>query len=108
MPGQCGPYESERNIHFVNGNNDEIGGTWQNGSLSWAEMSEWIQIVFELSLENYSPFPCLEVGDPENPVAQHGAPINMHANTDVIQPGFYVLLSSQGRSPRYLFVLVNR
>jgi hypothetical protein len=34
MPGQRGPYKFERNIHFVNADNDEIGGTWQNGSLT--------------------------------------------------------------------------
>jgi hypothetical protein len=57
-----------------------------------------MHIVFELSLNKYASFPYLEEGDPKNPVIQHGAPINMHANTNSMQPGFYVLLSSEGRS----------
>lgn len=106
MPGQRGPFDFDRNVHFINGNNDEIGGAWQNGSLSWAEMSEWMQIVFELPLEKYALFPCLEIGDPENPVTQHGAPINIHANADIIQPGFYVLLSSQGKDSSISLIFV--
>ncbi len=105
MPRQRGPFKFKRNVHFVNGSNDEIGGTWQNGSLTWAEMSEWMQIVFQLPLENYVPFPCLEPGDPEDPVAQHSAAINMQSNTHVIQPGFYVLLDPQGKYPRYSIYL---
>jgi hypothetical protein len=108
MPGLRAPYQVERNIHIVNADNDEIGGTWQNGSLTWAEMSEWMQIVFELPLNEYAPFPCLEDGDPKDPVAQHGAPINMHANTNHIQPGFYVLLNPQGKSnTRLISILIN-
>jgi hypothetical protein len=98
MPGQRVSLEFGRNIHFVNADNDEIGGTCQNGSLTWMEMSEWMQIMFELPIDEYSPFPCLEDGDPKNPVGQHGAAINVHANTNHIQPGFYVLLSLQGKS----------
>jgi hypothetical protein len=98
MPGQRVSPELDRNVHFVNADNDEIGGTWQNGSLTWAEMSEWIQIVFELSLDKYAPFPCLENGDPKDPVIQHNAPINMHVNTNHIQFRFYVLLNSQDKS----------
>ncbi len=100
MPGQRVSPELDRNVNFVNADNDKIGGIWQNGWLTWAEkpeMSEWMQIVFELSLNEYAPFPCLEDGDPKDPVAQHGAPINMHANTNHIQPGFYVLLNLQGK-----------
>ena len=97
MPGQRVSPELDRNVHFVNADNDEIGGTWQNGSLTWAEMSEWMQIVFELPLNTYAPFLCLEDGDPKDPVSQHGTPINMHANTNHIQPGFYVLLNPQGK-----------
>jgi hypothetical protein len=96
----------ERNVRFVNGVNDEIGGTWQNGSLTWAEMAEWMQIVFERPLEDYAPFPCSEDGDPNDPVASHGTAIDVVGNSNVIQPGFYVLLSHQGALRRHLFVLV--
>jgi hypothetical protein len=97
MPGERVSLKFGRNIHFVNADNDEIGGTCQNGSLTWAEMSEWMQITFELSIDEYAPFPCLENGDPKDPVGQHGASINIHANTNRIQPGFYVLLSPHGK-----------
>jgi hypothetical protein len=97
MPRQRVSPELDRNVHFINADNDEIGGTWQNGSLTWVEMSEWMQIVFQLPLDEYAPFPCLEDGDPQNPVCQHGAAINVHSNTNHIQPGFYVLLNFQGK-----------
>ena len=92
MPGQR--VSLTRNVHFVNADNDEIGGAWQHGSLTWAEMSEWMQIVFQLHCDTYAPFPCL--GDADDPVAQHGARIDMRANADLVQPGFYILLSPEG------------
>ena len=96
MPGQRVSPNLDRNVHFVNADNDEIGGIWQNGSFTWAEMLEWMQIVFQLHLESYAPFPCLENENPKDPVAQHGAPIDARANTNPISPGFYVLLSPEG------------
>jgi hypothetical protein len=98
MPGhRAGPCLG-RNVHFLNADNDEIGGLCQNGSLTWAEISEWMQIVFELPLDEYAPFPCLEHGDPKDPIHVHGPPINILGNPSRIEPGFYVLLSSEGNS----------
>jgi len=97
MPGQRASLQYGRNIHFVNADNDEIGGACQNGSLTWAEMSEWMQITFELPIDEYTPFACLEDGDPKDPVGQHGTPISVQGNANHIQPGFYVLLSPQGK-----------
>ena len=96
MPGIRAPTRLSRNLHFLNGENDEIGGTWQNGSLTWAEMTEWFEIVYELPLEEYAPHFCLENGDPSDPVGQHGPPIVIQSNPDRIQPGYYVLLSHNG------------
>ncbi|KAH9044264.1 hypothetical protein EDB84DRAFT_1470391 [Lactarius hengduanensis] len=96
MPGNRAPVELERNVHFVDADNDEIGGLCQNGSVTWAEISEWIQIVYMLPSNQYATFPCLGHSDPEDPVGQHGAPINMQANTDLVQPGYYVVLSPAG------------
>lgn len=95
MPGHRAPVELDRNVHFVDAHNDEIGGLCQNGSVTWAEISEWMQIVYMLPFEQYATFPCLENGDPEDPTSQHGVPINMQAN-DPIQPGYYVILSPEG------------
>ncbi|KAH9000280.1 hypothetical protein EDB92DRAFT_484339 [Lactarius akahatsu] len=96
MPRNRAPVELERNVHFVDADNDEIGGLCQNGSVTWAEISEWMQIVYMLPFNQYATFPCLGHGDPEDPVGQHGAPINMQANTDLVQPGYCVVLSPEG------------
>lgn len=88
--------QTHRNIHFVNDNNDEIGGAWQHGTLTWSEMAEWMEITFEKPIDEYAPFPCLEPGDPTQPFAQHGALIIMQGNINPIAPGFYVILSPQG------------
>lgn len=86
----------KRNIHFVNGENDEIGGAWQNGALTWSEMAEWMEIVFEKPVDEYAPFRCLEPDDPAQPLAQHGPVIIMQGNNNPIAPSFYVILSPQG------------
>ncbi|KAN0069237.1 hypothetical protein V8E54_012866 [Elaphomyces granulatus] len=96
MPGHRASSGLGRNVHFVNSDNDEIGGLCQNGSLTWGEVAEWMQIVYELPLDEYRPFPCLEQGDPAYPFHLHGPPITLQGNTSLIEHGFYVLLSSDG------------
>jgi hypothetical protein len=96
MPGHRAPVKLTRNVHFVDANNDEIGGLCQNGSVTWAEISEWMQIVYMLPFDQYATFPCLENGDPEEPASQHGELINMQATNHPVQPGYYVILSPEG------------
>jgi hypothetical protein len=67
MPGYRLSSHYEHNIHFVNSENDELGGAWQTGSLTWAEMRQRMEIVFELPTTDFVPFPCLEDGDPKDP-----------------------------------------
>ncbi len=55
-----------------------------------------MQIVFELPLDQYAPFRCLEDGDPRNPVSYHGPLINLYGNVNLVEPGFYILLDRQG------------
>jgi hypothetical protein len=98
MPGHRASSGLGRDVHFVNSDNDEIGGLCQNGSLTWGEVAEWMQIVYELPLDEYRPFPCLERGDPAYPFHLHGPPITLQGNTSLIEHGFYVLLSSDGNS----------
>ncbi|OBT63892.1 hypothetical protein VE03_06593 [Pseudogymnoascus sp. 23342-1-I1] len=94
MPGYRLLSHFEHNIHFVNSENDELGGAYQTGSLTWAEMSQRMDIVFELPTTGFTPFPCLEDGDPKNPLGHHGPLINLQEpNNDIIRPGFYILLS---------------
>lgn len=97
MPGYRLPSHFEHNIHFVNSENDELGGAWQTGSLTWAEMSQRMDIVFELPTRDFTPLPCLEDGNPKDPIGHHGPPINIQEpNNDIINPGFYVLPSPDG------------
>ena len=95
MPGHRVSLVLDRNVHFVNAHNDEIGGLYQNGSVTWAEISDWMQIVYLLPFDQYATFPCLENDNPEDPAGQHGEPIDMQANHPV-QPGYYVILSPEG------------
>ncbi|OBT85393.1 hypothetical protein VE02_05075 [Pseudogymnoascus sp. 03VT05] len=97
MPGYRLSSHYEHNIHFVNSENDELGGAWQAGSLAWTEMRQRMGILFELPTTDFAPFPCLEEGDPKDPFGHHGNPINLQEpNNDIIKPGFYVLLSPDG------------
>ncbi|OBT42765.1 hypothetical protein VE00_06596 [Pseudogymnoascus sp. WSF 3629] len=105
MPDHRIESRQKRNIHFLNGENDEISSAFQTGSLTWVEMSQRMDIVFELPAEDFAPFRCLENGDPKDPVRRHGPPISLQANNNVIQPGFYVLLSPAGEPVR---IPVNR
>jgi hypothetical protein len=59
-------------------------------------MLEWMQIVFELTLDNYAPFRCLEEGSPEQPLDNHGPSISIFGNLGIVEPGFYILLDRQG------------
>ncbi|OBT95951.2 hypothetical protein VE01_06025 [Pseudogymnoascus verrucosus] len=95
MPGYRLSSRYERNIHFVNSENDELGGAWQAGSLTWAEMTQRMEILFELPTTNFALFPCLEDGDPNDPLSHHGPPIKLQ-KPNIIKPGFYVLLSPDG------------
>jgi hypothetical protein len=95
MPGRRASVELDRNVHFIDAHNDEIGGLCQNGSVTWTEISDWMQIVYMLPFDQYATFPCLENGDPKDPASHHGEPINMQANLP-IQPGYYVILSPEG------------
>ncbi|OBT58891.1 hypothetical protein VE04_00574 [Pseudogymnoascus sp. 24MN13] len=86
----------KRNVHFVDGNNNEIGGAWQNGALTWSEMVEWMEITFEKPTYEYAPFRCLEPGDPVQLLAQHGPAIKIQGNNNPVKPGFYIILSPEG------------
>lgn len=85
----------KRNIHFVDGNNNEIGGAWQNGTLTWSEMAEWMEITFQKPTDEYAPFSCLEPGDPVQPLARHVPEIIIQNNTSPIVPEFYIILSPE-------------
>jgi hypothetical protein len=85
-----------RNVHFLDAYNKEVAGFWQNGSVIWEEVQEWMQIAIETAQSDYTPFRCLEAGDPENPAGQHGPPIYMVGNGSTVDAGYYVLLACNG------------
>lgn len=98
MPGHRINSRFRHDIHFLNSKNNEISGACQGGSLTWTEMSQRMDIVFQISIHNFAPYRCLENGDPTDPVGRHGPLINIQANNNLVQPGYYVLLSPAGES----------
>ncbi|KAI9780784.1 MAG: hypothetical protein M1839_006572 [Geoglossum umbratile] len=85
-----------RNIHFLDGENNEILGFWQNGSVSWNQIAEWMHITITLPSVQYAVFRCLESGSPENPATNHGPSINLSGNNNAVHPGYFVVLSANG------------
>ncbi len=55
-----------------------------------------MQIVIENEQSSYTPFRCLEAGDPEDPAGRHGPPIYMTNNRSAVGAGYYVLLDYDG------------
>ena len=53
-------------------------------------------IAIAVAQSSYTPFRCLEAGDPENPAGQHGPPIHMANNKSTVDTGYYVLLAYDG------------
>jgi len=53
-------------------------------------------IVIANSQSSYTPFHCLEAGDPEDPAGQHGPLIHMANNKSTVDAGYYVLLAYNG------------
>ena len=66
-----------------------------------------MHIVIENEQPSYTPFHCLEAGDPEDPAGQHGPPIHMANNRSTVDAGYYVLLAHDGgcESSTYYFHL---
>lgn len=64
MPGYRLSSPFPHNIHFVNSENNELGGACQTGSLTWAEMSQRMDIVCELPTKDFARFSGLEEGGP--------------------------------------------
>jgi hypothetical protein len=88
--------EVPRNVHFLDARNKEVAGFWQNGSVVWEEVQEWMYIVIENAQSSYTPFHYLEAGDLEDPAGQHGLPIYMANNRSTVGAGYYVLLAHNG------------
>ena len=55
-----------------------------------------MSIIIENTRSSYTPFRCLEAGDPEDPARQHGPPIHMAGNGSTVDAGYYILLAYNG------------
>jgi hypothetical protein len=88
-----------RNVHFLDGTKNEITGFFQNGSVTWYEFSEWMHIFFANPVSDYAIFPsgCLEQHEPQDPVALHGPAISLSGNRLPVDPGYYIILSPDGK-----------
>jgi hypothetical protein len=86
-----------RNVHFLDGTKNEITGLFQNGSVTWHEFSEWMHIFFANPVSDYAIFPCLEQHEPQDPVALHGPAISLSGSRLPVDPGYYVILSPDGK-----------
>ncbi|KAI9867544.1 MAG: hypothetical protein M1813_008343 [Trichoglossum hirsutum] len=85
-----------RNVHFLDGGNNEVLGFWQNGSVVWNQTAEWVHITIALPSTQYAVFRCLESGNPQDPATNHGPSINLSGNNNTVNLGYYVVLSSNG------------
>jgi hypothetical protein len=52
--------------------------------------------IHELPSMQYAVFRCLESGNPQDPGTNHGPSINLSGNNNAVNPGYYVVLSSDG------------
>jgi hypothetical protein len=59
-----------------------------------------MHIVIANAQSNYTPFHCLEAGDPEDPAGRHGPLIHMANNRNTVDAGYYVLLAYDGKCER--------
>lgn len=69
--GTAPPSASNMMFIFVDRDDDEIGGLCQNGSVTSAEISGWMQIVYTLLFDQFATFPC----------AWKSTPMILQANT---------------------------
>jgi hypothetical protein len=88
--------EAPRNVHFLDARNKEVAGFWQNGSVVWEEVQEWMHIIIKNAQSSYTPFQYQETGYLEDPAGQHGLPIHMANNRSTVDAGYYVLLAYNG------------
>ena len=86
-----------QNVYFLNRENNEILGFWQNRSVSWSQITKWMHIVIILSFTQYAVFRCLKSGNPENSATNHGLSINLLCNSNAIDSGYYVVFSANGK-----------
>jgi hypothetical protein len=62
-----------RSVHFLDRGNNEVLGFWQNGSVVWNEIAEWMCITITLPSIQYAIFRCLENGNLQDPATNHSS-----------------------------------
>lgn len=83
-----------RNVSFYDGYGNDVGGMFQNGSLSWADMQLFMHMTFISHYQSYAVFSCKEPIDLQD-ITKNRGPMTM-MNEEKIIPGNYVVLSMNG------------
>lgn len=91
-----------RNVFFVDGFGNDIGGIFQNGSVIWKEIQQYLRFLYNY-YKSYAVYPCMEPVDLKNLVDKHGPALEM--DEQKVLPGYYVILSPQGTSTYALYLL---
>jgi hypothetical protein len=86
----------QRNVHFLDGMNREVAGFWQNGSVVWEYILEYMHFVLDNPITSYAIFPCLETDSPQNRAEHHGPFVSLTNNQNIVDVGYYVVLAEDG------------
>ncbi|KZF19582.1 hypothetical protein L228DRAFT_263455 [Xylona heveae TC161] len=90
-----------RNVHFLDGNDDEVFGFFQNGSVTWDEIREWLDDLLLLLPQMPSDSYCIWTCPDDHVLAQHALHatrvdmLSSHMN-EIVRAGFYAILSPEG------------
>ncbi|KAL0634965.1 hypothetical protein Q9L58_006083 [Maublancomyces gigas] len=83
-----------RNVYFLDALGTELAGFFQNGSISYSDVRDFLLLLLMNDPSGYRLFRCSENGVPNDPLKNHGLPIIMLNNKLHVQPAYYIILSS--------------
>ena len=92
----------KRNVRFLDGANVEVAGFWQNGSVVWDDILEWMHFLLDNPISSYAIFPCVEQDEPQNSAENHGPFIVLADNHTAVDIGYYVVLAEDGETKQSL------
>lgn len=83
-----------RNVQFVDACGVVFGGFFQNGSITYSDVHDFLRLTLVNHVSRYTLYRCTEPGVPASPLLHHGPPILILNNNLAIPPAYYVVLSS--------------
>ncbi|KAK6536779.1 hypothetical protein TWF281_000993 [Arthrobotrys megalospora] len=102
-------FDSKPNdFHFLDGLNNEVGRSEQNGSITWDEIMEWFSIVYPtLKRGSYNIYRCNDANPKDLAQSRLEAPIDLQRFKDNMIQGnaWYVIL---GLNREYIKVEITR